>query len=296
MLDDVAADLCEPGEDRGEIGEARLDLVDKVIDDELGDFAIERLQALTRLAEPQRELPHRRLQFVLQALDDGLQARLFLRRQLLELRGVHRLALLVHRRERETRRRADQQHALLRGTLAQGRDRLLLPLLELRLDVLLAPPVLLASERRRQRRLEVFDETRHRVGERAAPTGRQAQRTRRLLVLEVVDVDPVVRCRLLGRERADEVEDARLATGAGLAGDEDVVAVGAHRAGHRILEAPPQRLVDGQHVVHAAHAAQPLGRRLPRLVRSIHAGRQLHPAPSRTAPEASSARVWPAPA
>src|SRR5690606_2834774 len=146
---------------------------------------------------------------------------LLVRRQLLELLVVQQLAV-SDRRDRETVWRADEAHVLPPRVLLQGLERCAMTILELLVDLRDAVAVVLALERGRNRLAELVDETLHVLAQRSAVPGREAQRERLALFVEVEDVAPIGRLGRFRRPLAKKLLDDCVAVTSGGAEHEDV--------------------------------------------------------------------------
>ena len=139
-------------------------------DREGGDVPIKFADAVAPVLVPLRNLPHRRLQLVLQDLDVGLDAAAVFLPQALEGFGRDDLSVL-HRGERQTHRRSYQRDTFLLRLLRQLLEGVLLLFLELLVERLTASAIVLAVEGRGNGRLELLDEVRHVLPELAPRPG-----------------------------------------------------------------------------------------------------------------------------
>ena len=146
---------------------------------------------------------------MLQALDVFLDLYAFLLGQLAKLIRRDYLAVL-HRRQPQPHGRAHKCDLALARALLELAEGRLLALLELLVDGLVAGPVLVALEDRRNGRLQLLDEALHVTLQLVGHARRQLDRVRPVAVLEVVDVTPVVGNRLPGRAVVDEATHRRV--------------------------------------------------------------------------------------
>src|SRR5690606_6254360 len=149
---------------------------------------------------------------------------LLLGRQLFELRVAQDLAV-ADRRDREAVRRADETDVLAPSLLLQRFERAPVAILELLVDLRDTVAVMLALERRGDGLVELLDEPLHVAAQHRRAAGREPQRHRLALVVEIVDVAPVGGLRRLGRAGAQELLDDRVPVASGRAEHEDVEAV-----------------------------------------------------------------------
>ena len=199
-------------------------------DRKAGGFAIERLHGIAVLALPQRHLAHDRLEVGLDGFHLVLDALALGRRQLIEQFRRQHLAV-ARRGEGEAHRRAHQGDVLAFGAALERAEGGFALLLELLLDGLAPRPVFVALEGRRQRGAQFVDEPLHRGREPGAAARRQLQAAGLLRIVEIVDVAPVGRRRLLFRPLPQQIFDHAVPAGAARAEGIDVVALGAHADG-----------------------------------------------------------------
>lgn len=207
MLEDVALDLAEIADHLDKIREGVARVVQEVADDYGGRVAVELTHGVAQLALPFGNVPHRRLELGLQRLDVGADPFAFRRRLALEdVRSDH--FALMHRRQRQPHRRADERDALGLGLVLKRAERLLVAMLELLLDDLAPRAIVLPLEGCRQGHAQLACQPLHRVPERHGAAGGKAQRPRAMRIGEVVDVAPIVggglACRLALQKLADE--------------------------------------------------------------------------------------------
>lgn len=204
-----------------------LQLVDEMLDGEQRHLPIERLHPGAQLAPPAHHGAYQRLELVLQGFDGRAQPLLFGVGQPLVVFRAYHLAVL-HRREGEACRRAQQPHALGRRFLAECVERFLVPLGELSFDLRGARPVLVALEQRRYRVLQLLHELLHVVAQPRSVPRRQRHRDRPVRLGEVVEVDPVGRDARGRRARGEECVHERALAAPRRPHHEEVVAVALH--------------------------------------------------------------------
>jgi hypothetical protein len=223
VVHEVGAHRLEVLAHRGQRRELCLQLLDRVSDGEFRDLLVQFAQASPALLVPAGPEANQRLELALQLLDLCLDLRALLLRELLELLRAEQLAV-AHGRHAEAGRRADDGDALCLGLLAERLRRLLLALAEFLVDGLAAVLVVLALEGRRDGRPQFVDQPVHGVPEFDGAPGRQADGARPVRGGEVVDVNPVLRGRLLRGAGAQFGEDGGVLAGARRAEREQVVA------------------------------------------------------------------------
>ncbi len=142
--------------------------------------------------------------------------------------GLVRDWLVVDCRDRrDARLRHLDREAVGDGELLQFLEELVAAPPDFSQHLALAARVIVAVKGAWNLPLSVAHKLEHVGSQRRAASNRQLDRVGLVGVVEVMDVDPVVRRWLARGELIDKVDDAGLAAGAGLAGDERVVAIGS---------------------------------------------------------------------
>ena len=224
VLDQVGADRVDMLGDARDVGESGRDLLDQMVDRELGGLAIERAHIVAPLLVPLRDLADDVFEVALQRLDVGLRLLAFGLRPGVEFVRRHDLAVL-RGGQRESDGRAQQQDRLFARLFAQGGKRLELLLLKRFVDGAAPRLIVFALEGGGRRDLEVFDQLVHRLLEAGRAPRREFDGDRPVRFGEIVDVDPVggagPRSRVLRQHGLDRL----LHADAGRADDEEVEAL-----------------------------------------------------------------------
>ena len=168
-----------------------------------------------------------RLELFLKDLDALLHLLAHRFGQRVEHVGLDDLAL-VHRRHGEAGRRAQDGDVLCVGLGVERFESLLLPGAELFLDRAAPRLIFFALENRRKRVAQLVDRPDHALDEGAGAARRQAERERPVRCLEIVDVHPVGRRRLILDLALEVLADGGGLAGRGRAQHEDVEVVARH--------------------------------------------------------------------
>ncbi len=163
---------------------------------------------------------------LLQRLDDVFDPLAFLLGELVEFVRLQHVAVM-HGSEREACGCAEQRNLLRLGLCAQLLEGLFLLLLIFLVDRLAAVLIFLALDDRRDRDLEVVDQARHALLQRAAGAGAEFERDRLVRRAEIVDINPVGGRALLERDTGEEAQDGLVLARTVLTQHEDVVALAA---------------------------------------------------------------------
>ena len=227
-FEDVLHDLLEISGDRRQIVVAGLDFLDQVTYCQPQRLAADFLDDVLHIPAPARKLVHQLVQFFVAGADLLAEFLLSLFRQLGEL--LVRIGFLgtLHRREDEALRRPQQGNAGLLGVIAELAQGVLLAMLLFFLQRLDAFAILLAVERRRDRRADFPDEALHVVAQLQPPAAGQLQQARPRRIGEIIDITPVDRRRPLVPFALQQTSDDGMAPAARFAEHEQAVTLVRH--------------------------------------------------------------------
>ncbi len=232
VVHQVVADGVEVRDHPRQVGQLRLGLLDRLPDREARGLPVELPDRAAALLFQPRDRAQGLFQFRLQLRDRRLRGVALFLRPGVELLGRHHLAVLGGRHG-ETGRRALDHHALGQRLVVQRGEAGLAGAADAFLDGAAPALVVVAVERRRDRRLQVVDQAAHRRVEFGRATGRQGNRRRPVRLGEVVDLAPVERPRPPRRLGFQQHPDRPLHAGVRGADGEDVEAARADPGAER---------------------------------------------------------------
>ncbi len=197
-LDDAGFQGVEELEHLRQIRVPLAGLGQRLADDQPRGLLVQLLGLAADFVAPLRDLLHQGPQFGLQFFYRRLDRFALRVGQFLVLFRAQHFAV-ARRSQGEPGGRADQLDAPLGRLLRQALKRLRLPLLDFRLDLLQPIAVLLHLQGGRNRGVQVLEQNPQILNQLGAAPGGQPQSARLVGIVEIVDVAPVVRRRLVRR-------------------------------------------------------------------------------------------------